>query len=123
MTTRSTRRAVLAGFTTLPATTPAFGVSNVPDPIYAAIAAHRQAVAAYHAAAGDAQATMHAGDVMDETARALGDVQPTTIAGVIAFLSYIAECLGDNGGGWQFPGGMRLHILIRAAAAALERFA
>jgi len=122
MTTTSTRRAILAGITTAPATSlPAFGGSNAPDPIYAAIAAHRGAVGARHAAGDDAEATMRADELMDETARALADAQPTTIAGVTAFLSYIADCLGDDSIGWQFPGDTRLRVLIRAAVVALER--
>jgi len=57
MITRSTRRTVLAGISTVPATSvTALGASNAPDPIYAAIAAHRRAVPARHAAGADAEA-------------------------------------------------------------------
>jgi hypothetical protein len=127
MITTSTRRAILDGIAAMPATTlPAFGVASEPDPIYAAIAAHRSAVAAWHEAGGDDRATHLAGDAMDKTGAALAEVQPTTLAGVIAYLSYIAECLGEEGGGWQFPQDDPMlrpfaHFLVRSAAVALEQ--
>jgi hypothetical protein len=118
-----------AGVAAVPATSlPVLRAASEPDPIYAAIAAHRRAVAAWDAAGGDDRATDLAGDAMDKTGAALAEVQPTTLAGVIAFLAYIAECLGEEGGGWQFPQDDPMlrpfaHFLVRSAAVALEQLA
>jgi hypothetical protein len=100
---KPTRRAIVAGATAMPAVAalPAIAGAAQPDPIFAAIAAHRTAWAAVDAAAirlddeGAPQEKEEAelrplSDVEDEAQTALIDTEPTTMAGVVALLRHLA---------------------------------
>ncbi len=102
---------------TLPAGAIAAGVPAEPDPIFAAIAHRRATIAAHNVAlkeiaaeeksrdkkrgAGLAEAKKReraAGNGDAEAIRALFRTVPTTLAGVLALLRYVAECdaAGDD---------------------------
>jgi hypothetical protein len=114
--TSTTHRAVLAGgLAAVPATSlPALAS---PDPILAAIRAHRRAVAAYQAAfeisgnmaAGDpgfpaaAAVTSRGFAALEDAGVRLIEVSPTTLAGVAAVLAYIAECAHGEDAVWRLP--------------------
>jgi hypothetical protein len=101
MTTRLNRRAVLAGA----AAVPAISISGLatgaePDPIFAAIEAHRSAWVHFadnpskskvHLTAEDDAETERRLDALDDAACTLSAINPTTIAGVVALLRYVAE--------------------------------
>jgi hypothetical protein len=116
MTTTS-RRAVLAGIasaSTLIGTVPATA-SIGPDPVYAAMEAHRAASAEFARRAqivdddmdnirpDDLAAYQAASDNEDRTAIVLADIEPRTLAGAIALLEYCAEAEVKR----QFPGDLR----------------
>jgi hypothetical protein len=113
------RRAILAGAATLPAMSiPAFAE---PDPIFAAIEAHRRADAAYCAAC-EADVPEIAMDAAWAAADKLLNIRPTTVAGVAALLRYLYEfekenpetfCGSETDDDWPF-------LLCRRAAEALE---
>lgn len=101
MNTNTTRRHILAGAAALPAlAAPAALASLAPDPIFAAIEAHR---AAYQAhidlisnvpsidddliCSGAEYEATH--ELSEQTAIDLTCIEPTTIAGVIALLAYV----------------------------------
>jgi hypothetical protein len=93
------------------------------DPIFDAIAAHRKAMAACHAAVDvsarlrddtpehdAAQAiTDRATDDLDEAGKNLAAIEPTSAAGLFAVLSHVIGCIeeadGDGLGGDLFDGG------------------
>jgi len=113
---RSTsRRAVLAVMAAAPASS--LSALTPPGPILAAIAAHRQAVAAYEAAIeisgrldddnpehpAAAAVTRRAFTALEDAGVALLAVGPTTLAGLAALLSHIADCARVDAGVWQLP--------------------
>jgi hypothetical protein len=68
------------------------------DPIYAAIAAHRAAYAAYDAAAeGPDDENQEAFRELDRTSQRLMRAEATTIGGLIALLRYVATLLQEAG--------------------------
>jgi len=81
---------------------------RLPDPIFAAIEAHRAAVAAVDVSgvlADDDVAheiTDRTSEELDAAAIPLVDVRPTTLAGLVALLSHVAEC-SCRGGDWKLP--------------------
>jgi len=118
MTTQFTRRTLALGAVAA-ATTPTAALSSVPDPVFAAIARHREAYRAHGQALAitseldsvelEAAAT-HAGDVELQAALALLDTRPTTIAGCIALLRYSfqQDDIANYWPNWQYqqePGG------------------
>jgi hypothetical protein len=144
MSTKSTRRAILAGLVAAPAVPlPALAMSPAPDPIFAAIAAHARATAAYEAAIAVAaklppgpttdaaqDVADRASDALDTVSMALVEVYPTSTAGLIALLSYAADCTRGEAGQWKFPdwveGGADdyspfAYFILRSAAEALAR--
>jgi hypothetical protein len=104
MPTTTTRRAILAGAAGVPAlAVPA--IATEPDPIFAAIEAHKAAWRAYvdfiraPAYAGVVQVPpdleQRAGELLDEVhrvAETILDVRPMTVGGVISLLDYLYEC-------------------------------
>jgi hypothetical protein len=58
------------------------------DPIFAAIAAHRDAVAAYWKDPGNDAAW----DAMGYAELAMTRTKPTTVSGVVAYLNHVARC-------------------------------
>jgi hypothetical protein len=103
MSKSHSRRAILAGIATAPAlAAPAMALSG-PDPIYAAIEAHRQADAK-HGAACRALAAAHESEeqrlneeegaachISAEAGRDLLLTVPATVAGALAALNYVEE--------------------------------
>lgn len=104
MSSTTTRRAILAGAAAVPAlAVPA--IAAEPDPIFAALEAHK---AAWHAYIDFIRAPAYAGvvrvppdleqravELLDEAhsvAETMLDVRPTTVGGVIALLDYLYEC-------------------------------
>jgi hypothetical protein len=107
------RRSLVTSAAALPAlAVPAVAVAACaePDPIYAAIAAHQRFAAEWYACVSREcdlpkdeflnktpryveaqQATETANDRMDDAACALSGIEPTSVAGVMALLSYYAE--------------------------------
>lgn len=85
-----TRRDALAGAAaTFPATAvPAFALP-VPDPILAAIEAHRAAVVVHSAAVHAEQGIEAASSAMDDACCAMLDIVPATLDGVLALLRYV----------------------------------
>ena len=139
MTTTTSRRAVLAGATALSALgVPEIAESAMPDPILAAIEAHK---AAWHAYVDFIRAPAYAnevrvpadleeqaGELFDEVhgvAETMLDVRPTTVAGVLALLDYLFECGGEYEGRLPTEGyleeGLSFHAYAcKAAAQALQ---
>jgi hypothetical protein len=117
-TPKLSRRALVRGVTALPAVTTlsagaiAAAAHNEPDPIFAAIE-HRRATSALHnlalkdsaaersvngAGLIEAKRRERAASNADAKAiRTLFSTVPTTLAGVLALMSYVAEC--DTAGG------------------------
>jgi hypothetical protein len=102
MTTKTSRRAILAGAAALPALTmPAVAfAAATPDPIFAALDRHRKIEAAYSAACNEPtgdEATEQAREARvfklgGESSDALGELvtmTPTTVAGCAALLRYL----------------------------------
>ena len=100
----TSRRAVLAGAASLPAlAVSAVAGSLTPDPIFAAIEAHRladdaygEAACAHDVAKGEErerlELALSQATLAEDSARwDLGDVTPTTAAGCIALLTYVHE--------------------------------
>jgi hypothetical protein len=108
-TTIPTRRALLAGAPAVAAAAvaghyPAIAAVGEPDPIFAVIAEHQAAMMAYWNACKacaeslDCDEDEHLEKVVDETCAAHFDARdalfacrPTTLAGVVALLSHLAE--------------------------------
>lgn len=120
MTTTTTRRAMLAIGATLPALAISSSWGAAPDPILAAIEAHRAACRVYLAAvevSGDladgtpehdaaSAVTDRAESTLDDAGIDLADVEPTTMAGLLALLHHVTELTeGDefDGGNSRLP--------------------
>ena len=112
MSDKLNRRASLAGAAAVPAlaipaagAAPAFAAASEPDPVFATVAAHRDAFVEHMRAARldgklmrndpRAEATGAALDAADEALEGatldLSEVVPTTMAGVVALLRYLEE--------------------------------
>lgn len=120
ITTTTTRRAMLA----IGAALPAFAISScwgaVPDPIFAAMEAHRAACRTYSAAV-DVSARLADGtpehdaasavtdcaeSTLDDAGIDLADIEPATIAGLLALLNHVIELTEDDefdGANWRLP--------------------
>jgi hypothetical protein len=96
MSTQLNRRAVLAGAAALPAVSvPALVAGADPDPIFAAIEAHRAARKRLDTEAfddaDDCPEWHEANDATDRAAADLAETKPVTIAGAAALMRYIVE--------------------------------
>jgi hypothetical protein len=99
------RRAVLAGIAAAPTlAAPALALSG-PDPIFAAIEAHRATWAELNTRCsalsdeGTPEADAELQRIMDvdfDAACELADTEPMTLAGAVALLRYAAECDGEG---------------------------
>jgi hypothetical protein len=121
-----TRRTIVSGAAALPAVVvlPALTAPTEPDPIFAAIAAHRSAWAALVADGSrlDQEDTPEAEEQLDdihdavtEAEELLNESAPTTMAGVRALCRYVTEHEAP-GNDWADN-----HALHRNLANALER--
>ena len=101
------RRTVLAGAAAVAAPVPALAsISDGPDPIFAAIDAHRTALVAAKGSPDDAGHVVEIGDdaltlLCDAEVAAAGAMlamPPTTLAGLRALLRHVSECqaAGDD---------------------------
>jgi hypothetical protein len=91
------RRAILAGAASLPAISiPAIAAVTEPDPIHAAIEAHRAAWARLEdhlrkSTAEDEAEEERLNAVIADAEDGLSATEPTTIAGAVALLRYVVE--------------------------------
>jgi hypothetical protein len=99
MSVNINRRALVAGAASAAVAIPA-AAAPMPDPIFAAIEAHRAAWAALEkdcsqlsdASTPEAEAEFdRLNDAVEEAAGTLVDTQPTTMAGAVALLRHVAE--------------------------------
>ena len=98
------RRAILAGAASAAVAIPA-AAAPMPDPIFAAIEAHRAAWAALEKdcsrlsdeSTPEAEAEFYRlNDAVEEAAGILVETQPTTMAGAVALLRHVAEHEGQG---------------------------
>jgi hypothetical protein len=138
MTNKQTRRAIMAGAAALPAlAAPAFAFE--PDPIFAIIDAHKRARAENIAAGKEASRRAeqlrkegvpfrkilkicdsisdHAADADNAAMAAFLRCEPTTSAGLAAWLAYVADAESD------YPDGDTLLAAITTASRAAKRLA
>jgi hypothetical protein len=129
------RRAILAGAASAAVAIPT-AAAPMPDPIFAAIEAHRAAWAALEKdcsrlsdeSTPEAEAEFYRlNDAVEEAAGSLVETQPTTMAGAVTLLRHVAEhedkgdtidCLEDEDDGKTKPWSYFMHQTL---ADALEK--
>lgn len=128
------RRAVLAGAAAFPAialpTVPALASNAPDDPIFAAIKARNDALAAFEAFSDEDDPEYDKlGEAWSNTERNLVRTVPTTAAGIVALIRFVEErvaeeeeyfCFFMETGNEDVKGYHALHASLRTAAEALQ---